>query len=100
MKSGQLVSNGYGRTKTHFLPGGELALTAAGVPSAFSDQNGFQGPKTGLFTPDKSFKSSELRKSDWVLSWAGMAEVLSLAPLRKEVAKQARKIGRIHQGDA
>jgi predicted DNA-binding transcriptional regulator YafY len=36
----------------------------------------------------------------WVLSWAGMAEVLSPAALRKEVAKQARKIGRMHQGDA
>jgi predicted DNA-binding transcriptional regulator YafY len=36
----------------------------------------------------------------WVLSWAGMAEVLSPVALRKEVAKQARKIGRMHQGDA
>jgi len=35
----------------------------------------------------------------WVLSWGGMAEVLEPANLRKEVAKQARRISGLHRGE-
>jgi proteasome accessory factor B len=35
----------------------------------------------------------------WILGWGGLAEVLEPASLRKEVAKQARKMARIHQGE-